>query len=64
MTPDALCEGSSGCGHPRAEHRVVDRDNGTMICVHPIANGRATCSCGRFKEVRGSSSVSKGNLRG
>jgi hypothetical protein len=64
MTPGTLCEGSSGCGHPRSEHRVVDRDSGTTMCVHPIANGRATCSCVRFKEVRGSSSVPKANLHG
>lgn len=64
MSTEMLCEGSSGCGHLRTEHQVIDRDSGGMVCVHPIANGRATCSCARFKEVRGSSSVSKGNLRG
>lgn len=57
-----LCTGASGCGHPRHEHTGTHVRGTKTACRHKLANGRGTCACTGFKEIRGSSSVSKRTL--
>lgn len=54
-----LCTGPSGCGHPRHEHTGTRMQGSGSACRHKLAQGRGTCACSRFKEVRGDSSGSK-----
>lgn len=57
-----LCSGATGCGHPRHEHTGTHLKGSRTACRHRLANGRGTCACTGFKEIRGSSSVSKPDL--
>lgn len=56
------CTGAMGCGHPRREHRTTDRKKAVSVCTHPLGQGRTTCACTGFKEVRTGSSVPKKRL--
>lgn len=61
MDETALCEGPTGCGHPRSEH-TKERADSHSACGHTLAHGRGTCACTRFKAIRTRSSDSKRGL--
>lgn len=52
-----VCTGPSGCGHPRYEHTGTHEKGSRTACRHRLANGRGTCACTQFKEIRTGSSV-------
>lgn len=56
------CTGPTGCGHPRHEHTGNHLKGTRTACRHPMAQGRGTCACTQFKEVRTTSSDSEGEV--
>ena len=54
-----LCEGPSGCGHPRHEHTGTHVKGTKTACRHRLAQGRGVCACTGFKGNRVDSSDSK-----
>ncbi len=57
-----LCTGPSGCGHPRHEHTGTHLKGSRTACRHKLAQGRGTCACTEFREIRTRSSDSNRTL--